>query len=62
MCFIKQNHSDGLEKQRFTPPPMSLSGSFLKSLVKSGVKILKRHRGNGGNGVFKIIENSNDDG
>jgi hypothetical protein len=34
---------------------------FPRSLVKSGIKILKRHRGNGGNGVFKILENSTDD-
>jgi len=35
---------------------------FPKSLVRSGVKVLKRHRGNGGNGVFKIIESSVDEG
>ena len=29
---------------------------FPNSLVKSGIKVLKRHRGNGGNGVFKILE------
>ena len=31
-------------------------GDFRKSLNKSGVTVLKRYRGNGGNGVYKIID------
>jgi len=34
---------------------------FRKSFNKSGIKVLKRYRGNGGNGVFKIIKDISDE-
>ncbi|MBD0287134.1 MAG: Cj0069 family protein [Bacteroidota bacterium] len=33
---------------------------FPKSLEESGIKVLKQYRGNGGNGVFKIVKGSSD--
>jgi hypothetical protein len=31
---------------------------FPSSLRRSGVRVLKQHRGNGGNGVFKVVDNA----
>lgn len=37
------------------------AGRFPESLQRSGIKVLKQYRGNGGNGVYKIIQGASAD-
>lgn len=54
VLFTSREMEWGGDTQRYATPEEFVSG-FLPTLHRSGIRVLKQHRGNGGNGVFKVL-------